>query len=66
MTEDHTWASDVEIVAVSCILNSDVFIATQLHDAAKLWRKTIGIDILAASIVHDIQRLSPITYTCTM
>ena len=41
MTEDHTWASDVEIVAVPCMLNSDIFIATQLHDAAKLWRKTI-------------------------
>ena len=41
MTEDHTWTSDVEIVGVSCMLNSDIFIATQLHDAAKLWRKTI-------------------------
>ena len=64
MTGDRTWASDVEIVAAFCMLNSDIFIVTELHDAAKLWKQPYGIDILVAPIALDIQCLSPLHIQC--
>ena len=41
MTENNVWASDVEVMAISCMLDSDVFISTELYDATKLWTRKI-------------------------
>ena len=41
MTESGVWGTDIEIVAISCILDSDVYIATEQYDAKKLWTRTI-------------------------
>ena len=41
MTENGIWATDVEIMAISCILDSDVYVATQYYDENKLWTRTI-------------------------
>ena len=41
MTEDGIWATDVEVMARACMLDSDVFIATEQHDAKKLQMRVI-------------------------
>ena len=41
MTEDGIWATDVEVLAVSCMLTSDIFISTKQYDANKLRTRTI-------------------------
>ena len=41
MTESGVWGTDIEIVAISCILDSDVYIATEQYDAKNLWTRTI-------------------------
>ena len=39
MTENGIWATDV-IMAISCLLDSDVYVATT-YDSKKLWVRTI-------------------------
>ena len=41
MTENGIWATDVEIMAISCLLDSDDYVATKYHDSKKLWLRTI-------------------------
>ena len=42
MTESGVWGTDIEIVAISCILDSYVYIVTEQYDAKKLWTRTVA------------------------
>ena len=39
MTENGIWATDVEVMAISCMLNSDVYISTEQFNVNEFWKR---------------------------